>query len=92
MADDFAFLHDGAVCEFGPAEEVGGVAATKSWNKDDLCQVMEFPKHPATKDYLLQFKSLPGGQRLGGKLAEAYEKLSEDADLNADWLSLSARP
>ena len=53
-----------------------------------FCQVMEFPKHPATKDYLLQFKSLPGGQRLGGKLAEAYEKLSEDADLNADWLSL----
>lgn len=75
VADDFAFLHDGAVCEFGPAEEV-----------------MEFPKHPATKDYLLQFKSLPGGQRLGGKLAEAYEKLSEDADLNADWLSLNPRP
>ncbi|CAE7387630.1 tmp1 [Symbiodinium natans] len=72
VADDFAFLHEGSICEFGPAEEV-----------------MEFPKHPATKDYLLQFKSLPGGQRLGGKLAEAYDKLSEDADLNADWLALA---
>ncbi|CAE7742402.1 metN2 [Symbiodinium pilosum] len=74
VADDFAFLHDGGICEFGPAEEV-----------------MEFPKHPATKDYLHQFKSLPGGHRLGGKLAEAFDKLAEDADLNADWLC-PARP
>eukprot|EP00439_Symbiodinium_sp_Y106_P013626 s87_g1.t4 len=48
VADDFAFLHDGAVCEFGPAEEV-----------------MEFPKHPATKDYLLQTRLLQDA--LGGR-------------------------
>ena len=22
VADDFAFLHEGSICEFGPAEEV----------------------------------------------------------------------
>merc|ERR1712014_353202 len=37
--------------------------------------VLDDPKHPASKDYVLQYRSLPGGHKLGGKLAENYESL-----------------
>lgn len=36
MADDMAFLHDGIICELGPAADV-----------------LNTPKHAATKDYIL---------------------------------------
>ncbi|CAK9064681.1 Methionine import ATP-binding protein MetN 1 [Durusdinium trenchii] len=48
--------------------------------------VLNLPKHPATKDYVSQFRGLPGGQHFGGKLAESYEKLSSDVPLSR-WLS-----
>merc|ERR1712078_869387 len=43
--------------------------------------VLESPKHPDTAEYVTCFKSLPGGQRMGGKLAEAFHKLNENAEL-----------
>ena len=48
--------------------------------------VLNLPKHPATKDYVSQFRGLPGGQHFGGKLAESYEKLSKDEALSM-WLN-----
>merc|ERR1712216_409351 len=43
--------------------------------------VLEFPKHPATKEYVSAFKSLPGGQVLGGKLGQAFSELKGHPDL-----------
>ena len=48
-------------------------------------EVLQTPKHPATKDYVAQFRGLPGGHQLGGKLAEAYAKLEDEA--LKDWMN-----
>ena len=45
--------------------------------------VLELPKHSATKSYVREFRSLPGGEHLGGKLAQAYAQL---AALDHGWL------
>ncbi|CAE8624795.1 unnamed protein product, partial [Polarella glacialis] len=49
-------------------------------------EVLEFSKHPATKDYVLAYRSLPGGNVIGGKLAEAVAGLAGDAALEGSWL------
>jgi ABC-type glutathione transport system ATPase component len=51
-------------------------------------EVMEFPKHPETKEYVNVFKGLPGGRVLGGKLAESYTALAGDPDLAGPWLPI----
>eukprot|EP00435_Cladocopium_sp_Y103_P045004 s339_g12.t2 len=68
MADDLAFLHDGIICELGPAAEV-----------------LQAPRHGATKDYVAQWRQLPGGHTLGGKLAESYAKLEKDEGIANGW-------
>lgn len=49
-------------------------------------QVLDLPKHPNTKEYIKSYRGLPGCHIIGGKLAENYCLLQEDADLLADWL------
>eukprot|EP00438_Fugacium_kawagutii_P028269 Skav234027 [mRNA] locus=scaffold1723:19003:22190:+ [translate_table: standard] len=48
-------------------------------------EVLQTPKHPATKDYVAQFRGLPGGHQLGGKLAESYARVLGDEHLKA-WI------
>lgn len=49
-------------------------------------EVLDFPRHPATKDYVGQYRSMPGCSKIGGKLAEAYEGLKGDEALAGPWL------
>jgi len=51
-----------------------------------LMDVLDDPRHPATKEYVGQYRSMPGCSKIGGKLAEAYMGLEADAALAADWL------
>mmetsp|Transcript_21333 Transcript_21333/g.37959 ORF Transcript_21333/g.37959 Transcript_21333/m.37959 type:complete len:570 (-) Transcript_21333:41-1750(-) len=48
--------------------------------------VLDFPKHPTSKDYVSNYRGLPGCQRIGGKLAENYSALAGDKDLEGPWL------
>lgn len=49
-------------------------------------QVLEFPKHPGTKAYVSDYRTLPGCQVIGGKLAQNYAELKGDAALAGPWL------
>lgn len=63
-------------------------------HKGKICElgpvedILDFPKHPATKEYVQTYRGLPGGHVIGGKLAEGYAGLENDEDLLADWLPL----
>jgi len=49
-------------------------------------EVLDFPKHPATKDYIEQYRGLPGGRVIGGKLAENYTGIEGDKHIAGPWL------
>mmetsp|Transcript_98278 Transcript_98278/g.204978 ORF Transcript_98278/g.204978 Transcript_98278/m.204978 type:complete len:568 (-) Transcript_98278:73-1776(-) len=49
-------------------------------------EVLDAPKHPFTKDYVGQYRSLPGCSTIGGKLAESFAGLVDDPALLAAWL------
>jgi len=49
-------------------------------------EILDFPKHPAVKDYIQQYRGLPGGHVIGGKLAENYTVVEDDKDLAGPWL------
>lgn len=51
-----------------------------------LEEVLDFPKHPATKEYVSLYRGMPGGAQIGAKLGAAYEGLKDDEQLKADWL------
>jgi len=51
-------------------------------------EILDFPKHPATKAYVSMYKGMPGGSRIGGKLAENFAAVAGDPDLAGDWLPL----
>lgn len=51
-------------------------------------EVLQAPKHGATKDYVAQWRQLPGGHTLGGKLAESYAKLEKDEGIENGWCEL----
>lgn len=48
--------------------------------------VLDFPKHPTSKEYVSNYRGLPGCQRIGGKLAENYAALKGDKYLAGPWL------
>lgn len=49
-------------------------------------EVLDFPKHAATKEYVLAYRSLPGCFVIGGKLAQNYSAIEKDERLAANWL------
>jgi len=68
------------------ADSLGFMSGGKICELGPAEEVMDFPKHPATKDYISMFRGLPGGRVLGGKLAESYTALAGDPDLAGPWL------
>mmetsp|Transcript_121438 Transcript_121438/g.350616 ORF Transcript_121438/g.350616 Transcript_121438/m.350616 type:complete len:173 (-) Transcript_121438:55-573(-) len=48
--------------------------------------VLSLPKHPVAKDYISAYRSLPGCQNIGGRLAEAFVAVRDDEALKADWV------
>ncbi len=53
--------------------------------------VLDYPKHPATKEYVSLYRGLPGCQVIGGKLAQAFEELRGDDAIQGSWLSAIER-
>eukprot|EP00927_Polykrikos_kofoidii_P009284 TRINITY_DN13867_c0_g3_i1.p1 TRINITY_DN13867_c0_g3~~TRINITY_DN13867_c0_g3_i1.p1 ORF type:complete len:594 (+),score=108.97 TRINITY_DN13867_c0_g3_i1:146-1927(+) len=49
-------------------------------------EVFDFPKHPASKEYINAARGLPGGHVFGGKLAQAHSDLVNDPLLKASWM------
>lgn len=48
--------------------------------------VLDFPKHPDTKSYVSNFRGLPGGSVIGGKLAQNYGAIEKDQAIAGPWL------
>jgi len=68
------------------ADSLGFLSGGRVCELGPTMDVLDFPKHPATKDYVGQYRSLPGCQKIGGKLAEAYTGLANDENLAGPWL------
>jgi len=68
------------------ADSLGFLADGRIAELGPVEEVLEFPKHPATKDYVGVFRGLPGGQVLGGKLAESYGAIANDPHLEGPWM------
>jgi len=68
------------------ADSIGFLHKGKVCEYGPAEEVLDFARHPATKDYIQSYKGLPGGRVLGGKLAESYAGLAGDADLAGPWL------
>mmetsp|Transcript_99362 Transcript_99362/g.320451 ORF Transcript_99362/g.320451 Transcript_99362/m.320451 type:complete len:555 (+) Transcript_99362:64-1728(+) len=69
------------------ADSIGFLHKGKICELGPTEEVLDFPRHPATKDYIQQYRGLPGGRVIGGKLAENYTGLAGDKDLEGPWLS-----
>jgi len=48
--------------------------------------VLDCPKHPDCKEYVNSYRSLPGCQIIGGKLAQNFTEIAGDADIAGKWL------
>jgi len=68
------------------ADSLGFMSGGKICELGPTEEVMDFPRHPATKEYISVFRGLPGGRVLGGKLAESYTAMAGDPDLAGPWL------
>merc|ERR1712232_458563 len=68
------------------ADSLGFLSSGRICELGPTEDVLDFPKHPATKDYVVSYRGLPGGHNIGGKLAESYTSLVGDPHLAGPWM------
>lgn len=68
------------------ADSLGFVTNGRICELGPMEDVLDFPKHPTVKEYIGNYRGLPGCHHIGGKLAENYSNLAGDEALAADWL------
>ncbi|CAK0874757.1 unnamed protein product [Prorocentrum cordatum] len=68
------------------ADSIAFMSGGRIAEHGSLDEVFDFPRHPGAKEYLSNYRGLPGCQKIGGKLGENFVALEGDEALSAPWL------